>query len=122
MYGSTENCCMSTRLCNNYLLIWDQTLRQVFWDVIIESKYGLKEKTAFEFKYIPELGKGTALEKRGRISGTNNGSQRRNLRTFVIGSVALTLGIIVAWKTLALCVVSVPVTLHFLKSLIVQTI
>ena len=54
---------------------WDrkkiELSKKVFWDVIVEGKYGLQgEKTVFEFKYVPELGRvgteqGEEVEKRG---------------------------------------------------------
>ena len=61
-----------------------ETLRKVFWAVIVEGKYGLGgEETVFDFKYVPEFGaitaKGEALESKGNEVGI----ERRNLNTLL---------------------------------------
>jgi hypothetical protein len=61
-----------------------ETLRKVFWAVIVEGKYGLGgEETVFDFKYVPDFGVGTDRgadeEKRGREVGI----ERRNLNTLL---------------------------------------
>ncbi|KIW96340.1 uncharacterized protein Z519_03409 [Cladophialophora bantiana CBS 173.52] len=74
-----------------------ETLRKVFWALIVEGKYGLGgEQTVFEFKYIPEFGLGTAKgehdeEKR---KGTEGGIERRNLHTLLVATGVL---VGVAW-------------------------
>ncbi|KIW73699.1 hypothetical protein PV04_01797 [Phialophora macrospora] len=78
------------------------TLRKVFWAVIVEGKYGLGgEETVFEFKYVPELGLGTGKAAAaaaaddndvvGEVRHTEVGIERRNFNTLVIA-----VGVVVA--------------------------
>ncbi len=71
-----------------------KALRRVFWKVIVESEYGLGEETAFEFKYLPELGKKTGEEAAlGKQSGIGyQGVERRNLQAFAVGCVVVGVG------------------------------
>lgn len=61
-----------------------KALRNIFWQVIVESKAGLGRPAMFEFKYVPELSKITkseaALDHRRNISQV----EKRNWRVFVI--------------------------------------
>ncbi|KAK5944597.1 hypothetical protein PMZ80_003879 [Knufia obscura] len=62
-------------------------LKRIFWQLIVESKFGLKgEETAFEFKYVPMFDtvtyKGEHEEMR---DGAVSGVERTNLRAFVLG-------------------------------------
>jgi len=65
-------CLFFVAVCYGYRSVksWDrwkiEKLRKVFWTVIVERKgIGLGEETMFEFKYLPQLGKKTVLEKKG---------------------------------------------------------
>ncbi|KIY00284.1 uncharacterized protein Z520_03969 [Fonsecaea multimorphosa CBS 102226] len=60
------------------------TLRKVFWALIVEGKYGLAgEPTVFEFKYVPELGLGTAKGEDDEQKAKEVGIERRNLNTLL---------------------------------------
>lgn len=75
-----------------------QALRRIFWTVIVEGKYGLKEETAFEFKYIPDLHKTTLLERSESSNKANEGVERRNLRVFLIGCTFIAFTLFMAVK------------------------
>lgn len=62
-----------------------ETLRKVFWKVIVESEDGLGEETNFEFKYIPNLSKKTRMEDAVETGITQPGVERRNLQAFFVG-------------------------------------
>ncbi|ETI27869.1 hypothetical protein G647_00318 [Cladophialophora carrionii CBS 160.54] len=63
------------------------TLRKVFWAVIVEGKYGLGgEETVFEFKYVPELGLGTGKGDDAEVRGKEVGIERRNFNTLVVAA------------------------------------
>jgi hypothetical protein len=69
-----------------------ETLRTVFWALIVEGKYGLKgEASVFEFKYVPEFGAGTEKGKDVEARHKELGIERRNLNTLLIavGAVAV---------------------------------
>lgn len=66
-------------------------LRRIFWEVVVESKYGLQGKeTVFDFKYVPEFDtvtyKGEHEELRSREI---YGDEKRNFRAFVLGTAFL---------------------------------
>ena len=61
-----------------------QTLRRLFWAVIVESKSGLGEETTFEFKYIPDFSKRTKKEELGLVKPKRSVVERRNLQAIVI--------------------------------------
>ncbi|EXJ63959.1 hypothetical protein A1O7_00294 [Cladophialophora yegresii CBS 114405] len=66
-----------------------ETLRKVFWAVIVEGKYGLGgEETVFEFKYVPELGLGTGKGDGDdvEVKGKEVGIERRNFNTLVVAT------------------------------------
>jgi hypothetical protein len=76
-----------------------ETLKVVFWQVIVQGKFGLKgEQSVFDFKYIPEFGqvteKGSEEERRGKETGI----ERRNLNTLLGASIVLGLGVYVGGK------------------------
>ncbi|KIW24979.1 uncharacterized protein PV07_10655 [Cladophialophora immunda] len=61
-----------------------ETLRKVFWAVIVEGKHGLGgEQTVFEFKYVPEFGLGTAKGEDDEKRAGEVGIERRNLNTLL---------------------------------------
>jgi hypothetical protein len=76
-----------------------QSLRKLFWKLIIEAKYGLDGKeTTFEFKHIPEFSTMTELGEAAKGPMKRGGLQLRNLGVFLFG-VALVGG--TAWASLA---------------------
>lgn len=60
-------------------------LKRVFWQIVVESRYGLEGKeTGFDFQYVPELGTVTEQaqdEEREKMRGV----ETRNLKAFVLG-------------------------------------
>ncbi|OAL25800.1 hypothetical protein AYO20_10355 [Fonsecaea nubica] len=63
------------------------TLRRVFWAVIVEGKYGLAgDQTVFEFKYVPEFGLGTAKGEDDETRPAEVGIERRNLNTLLVAT------------------------------------
>ena len=83
-----------------------EALRRVFWKVIVESEYGLGEETAFEFKYVPELGKRTGREDAaGKQSGIGyKGVERRNLQALGIGCIVVGVGSYLGLKFVGLVI------------------
>ncbi|KAL1305055.1 hypothetical protein AAFC00_001993 [Neodothiora populina] len=70
---------------------WDRrkidTLRRIFWAIVVESKYGLKgEMTSFNFKYVPEYETITEMGGAGEAQLKYQGVEWRNLKTLVIAS------------------------------------
>lgn len=67
-----------------------ESLKKAFWQVIVESKYGLQgEETVFEFKHIPQFDTVTYI---GGDEGAFKGHREveaRNLRALVLGLVAV---------------------------------
>ncbi|KAI1611671.1 hypothetical protein EDD37DRAFT_425146 [Exophiala viscosa] len=61
-------------------------LRQVFWQVIVEGKFGLGEETVFDFKYIPDFNVATARGGDEQAAKKEVGIERRNLNTLLIAS------------------------------------
>ncbi|KAK5097061.1 hypothetical protein LTS08_007081 [Lithohypha guttulata] len=63
-------------------------LKKIFWQVIVESKFGLQgEQTVFDFKHIPQFDtttyKGEESEIRHKEVG---GIEQRNLKAFLLGT------------------------------------
>lgn len=86
-----------------------QAFRRIIWAVIVEDKQGLGEETLFDFKYIPALSKSTKAEKACGGSVARSGTERRNLRAFLLGCVfLLVVGfvglrcVLAAWKGVAI--------------------
>jgi hypothetical protein len=72
-------------------------MRRAFWVMIVESKSGLEGREAtYGFKYVPRLGKGTALAgpDDSAMADAQWGIERRNLKTLGWAAVGL---IGVAW-------------------------
>ena len=59
-------------------------MRRIFWTVIVEGKHGLQGETSFDFKYVPDLHKFTALEGSSYTGPKEFGMERRNLHSFLI--------------------------------------
>ncbi|CAK3988438.1 hypothetical protein DOTSEDRAFT_67581 [Lecanosticta acicola] len=85
---------------------WDRQkialLKRVFWQVIVETKFGLRgRESVFEMKYVPEYSTITEMgecveEKRGYSH-----VEARNFRTFVFGVGAVGLGCWVGWRVVS---------------------
>jgi hypothetical protein len=85
---------------------WDRQkialLKRVFFDIIVNTKYGLKgEETKFEFKYVPEYETVTLMGECEEEKQDYSAVERRNLRTFCIGIACLGLGAFVAVKVVS---------------------
>ncbi|EMC95340.1 hypothetical protein BAUCODRAFT_35323 [Baudoinia panamericana UAMH 10762] len=85
---------------------WDRKkidlLKRVFWQVIVDAKYGLKGKeSTFEFKYVPEYTTITELGECVEEKGTNSYVERRNLKAFLIAVGAMGVGTFVAFKVVS---------------------
>lgn len=63
-------------------------LKRIFWQVIVESKYGLQgEQTVFDFKYIPQFDTTTYKSADDEIRHREVGSiDRRNFTSFLLGT------------------------------------
>ncbi|KAK4940787.1 hypothetical protein LTR10_019180 [Elasticomyces elasticus] len=61
-------------------------LRHVFWQVIVEGKFGLGEETVFDFKYIPDFNVVTARGGDEQVAKKEVGIERRNLNTLLIAT------------------------------------
>lgn len=64
-----------------------QALRKLFWAVIVEGKYGLGEKTVFDFKYVPDFHITTEAggDEKGQAGVREDGVERRNLQALLVG-------------------------------------
>lgn len=61
-------------------------LRKVFWQFIVEGKSGLAgERSVFEMRYVPDLGKGTEKGGGSEVSAGVGGVEGRSLRALVVG-------------------------------------
>jgi hypothetical protein len=74
---------------------WDQRKRRLvsraMWRMIVESKDGLGGgEAAFQFKWVPNLGKMTQKETPEHAGDVTVGIERRNRRVAIIGLVVLT--------------------------------
>ena len=69
------------------------TLKKVFYNIIVHSKYGLKgEETMFDFKYVPEYSTITALGESDEEKRPFSGVESRNRNTFLIGLAVVGIG------------------------------
>nr|POE65991.1 ras guanine nucleotide exchange factor k [Quercus suber] len=87
--------------CYTYRAVpsWDRQkismLKRVFWQIVVESKYGLKgEETGFELKYVPEYSTITEMGDRWDAQRPTSAVEGRNLKTFLVAVGALT---VVGW-------------------------
>ncbi|KAL9131191.1 MAG: hypothetical protein Q9217_000793, partial [Psora testacea] len=62
-----------------------KALRNIFWQLIVESKTGLGQETTFDFKYIPDFSKTTNMGDAPETCNRRGGIERLNLQVFVIG-------------------------------------
>ncbi len=71
------------------------TLKRVFYAIIVESKYGLAgTETLFDFKYVPEFSTITEMNEGKEVRPKMRGVERRNLKTLLIAVGVLG---VVAW-------------------------
>lgn len=78
------------------------TLKQVFYAVIVHSKYGLQgEETKFSLKYVPEYSTITEMGECEEAKATYSHVESRNLKTFVIGIGVIGIGTWVGLKVLS---------------------
>lgn len=112
-------CFFFAGLCYTYRSVprWDRAkikaLRRIFWQLIVEGKYGLKgERSVFDFKYVPDFGVGTLrgdreAEGKGKGKGEEEASipeigrrgvEMRNLQTLGIAVVGMVVGTWVGWR------------------------
>ncbi|KAK5045980.1 hypothetical protein LTR84_008766 [Exophiala bonariae] len=61
-------------------------LRNVFWALIVEGKYGLGQETVFDFKYIPDFNVITARGGDEQAKMMEAGVERRSLNTLLIAT------------------------------------
>ncbi|KAL2395192.1 hypothetical protein ABEF93_001722 [Exophiala dermatitidis] len=61
-------------------------LRNIFWGLIVEGKYGLGEKTVFDFKYVPDYNVLTARGGDEQAKAKVVGIERRNLNTLLVAT------------------------------------
>ncbi|KAJ9623547.1 hypothetical protein H2203_005809 [Taxawa tesnikishii (nom. ined.)] len=98
-------CLFFSFFCYTYRSIpsWDrkkvEMLRKAFWTIVVESKYGLKgEETSFDFKYVPEY---STITEMGESEGAQlqySGIEGRNLKTFLIATGVLAVGMVCSVK------------------------
>lgn len=70
-----------------------EMLKKAFWQVIVNTKYGLKgEETKFEFKYVPEYSTITEMGECEEEKANYSAVERRNLKTFVVAVGVLGIG------------------------------
>lgn len=78
------------------------TLKQVFYAVIVKSKYGLQgEESKFSLKYVPEYSTITEMGECEEAKATYSHVESRNLKTFVIGIGVLGIGTWVGWRIMS---------------------
>lgn len=85
-------CLFFMAICYTYRLVpsWDRakvsTLKRVFYQIVVESKYGLQGKeTSFDFKYVPEYSTITEMgESSEEAKLSNLGVEKRNLKSFLV--------------------------------------
>jgi hypothetical protein len=75
--------------------------KRLLWLMIVEGKYGLKEESSFDFKYLPDLGKMTQAEAAEKSGITEPGVERRNLKALVLGSAFLGFSVYLGTKLVA---------------------
>lgn len=79
-----------------------ETLKEVFYSVIVHSKYGLRgQETTFSLKYVPEYSTITSMGECEEAKATYSHVESRNLKTFVIGIGFLGVGGWVGYKVVS---------------------
>lgn len=77
-------------------------LKDVFYKIVVESKYGLEGKeTMFDFKYVPEFSTITEMNDGKEVRPRMRGVETRNLKWLVLG-----VGVLVGFTWIGLRVVS----------------
>ena len=70
-----------------------ETLKKVFYNIIVHSKYGLKgEETKFDFKYVPEYSTITEMGDSVEEKRMHSGVESRNRNTLLIGLAVVGVG------------------------------
>jgi hypothetical protein len=70
-----------------------ETLKTVFYNIIVHSKYGLKgEETKFDFKYVPEYSTITEMGDSAEEKRMHSGVESRNRNTLLIGLAVVGVG------------------------------
>ncbi|KAF2839537.1 hypothetical protein M501DRAFT_973024 [Patellaria atrata CBS 101060] len=87
-------------MCYSYRLVpsWDRErvkwIKKIFYQIIVESKFGLKGKvSAFDFKYVPEYSTITEMGESEKAELKYPGVERRNLKALCIGLGVLCCGV-----------------------------
>ena len=62
-----------------------KAFRRIIWTVVVENSSGLGGEALFEFKYIPDLSKGTVAEKSAGYTSRRSATERRNLLALLSG-------------------------------------
>lgn len=76
-----------------------EMLKQVFYNIIVNTKYGLKgEESTFDFKYVPEYSTITAMGECEEEKAPYSYVERRNLKTFAVAVSVMGVGAFVAFK------------------------
>ena len=69
--------------------------------VIVEAKDGLKEKTSFEFQYVPDHMKITVAEDGEKPILSRGGTELRSLKTLCFSCIFIGAGLFAIFKVLA---------------------
>ncbi|KAF2157043.1 hypothetical protein K461DRAFT_273151 [Myriangium duriaei CBS 260.36] len=82
---------------------WDKKkialLKKVFWQVVVESKYGLEGNiTDFNFKYVPEYSTLTEMGEASEERVNHVSIERRNLKALIIALLVLLLGVWLVYR------------------------
>lgn len=76
-----------------------EALKKAFWQVIVESKYGLQgEETVFEFTHIPQFDTVTYIGGEEEVFKGHREVEARNLRALVLGVLGVAGSGYVGWK------------------------
>ena len=76
-----------------------ETLKTVFYNIIVHSKYGLKgEETRFDFKYVPEYSTITELGECEEEKATHSYVESRNRNTFLVAITVMGFGTWVVYR------------------------
>ena len=90
-----------TARCSSYSSLLESVLtwRCRFYEIIVNTKYGLKgEETTFDFKYVPEYSTITEMGECEEEKSTYSAIESRNLKTFVVAVGVMAVGTFVAFK------------------------
>lgn len=81
------------------LITISQKFRTLFWDFIVEGKEGLGKESAYDFKYVPELGAQTGSEVMDpSVFRTYGGVETIAFASLIFAIFALLIGVAVTWK------------------------